>query len=113
MKKTNIQLAGKELTLNFGANYFVKYFYDSTGIDLIESAEVTFSGDIKKYEDWERFMKVICGFIYAGLMCDAKLTKYEPALNYDEISDAVYSMSSDEAGKLFAEVMKAFTPGEN
>lgn len=92
MKKTQVTISGKQITLNLGVNYFYKFFLEATGIDLIKEGLVEVQS--------VRIFDYVAGFIYAGAKAESMLTKQPFELTFDAVSHEVMSMNEKEASEL-------------
>jgi hypothetical protein len=108
MNKTNIlNISGKTIRVNFSVNYFFKYFFETTGIDLLgeKSIDVEESNTIKVFEQ-------LSALVYAGNKAQHSLDKTDGALSIEEANDLVYSLTPVDAIILLGECVKIINGDE-
>lgn len=90
-------VAGREYPVNFGINYYYKFFLEATGIDLIEKGILSLNeASIKSFD-------YTAGFLYAGHKAHCKMVKKDCTLTYEDALDIVMCLSEPEASALFLE----------
>lgn len=108
MKKINISLLGRDLTLNFGVGRFYNLFKEATGKDLLTYAEATGSTGL---------VEIVQGIVFAGYYAECKLNKQTPSLSKDEIFEAILDSDTTDIAKIFDGYIKSVSangvaPGE-
>jgi hypothetical protein len=109
MNTPKIKVAGEELTLNLSTNYFYKFFYQITGIDLVAHPTIPDAEGIKMFD-------YAAAFIAAGYKANCKIEGQEEKLTKETIEHLINSMELDEAGRIVVELvalMNADTKGDN
>jgi hypothetical protein len=98
MAKTNntITIEGKECVMNFTCNYFLRYFQEATGVDLIAGDELSVAS-VKIYD-------YLSGFIYAGHKAECSLNKKPCEITKEDAEHYVMSMSTEEAVKMMTDL---------
>lgn len=102
MKKLNIEISGKEFTLNFGANWFIEHFRNESGIDLIKDAAMI-TVDVQSVD----FFKVLQSFIYAGYLTECSIKRTDPELKKDDFIAHVMGLDEQGAIELFFQALSA------
>lgn len=108
MNKTNIlNISGKTIRVNFSVNYFFKYFFETTGIDLLgeKAIDIEESNTIKVFEQ-------LSALVYAGNKAQHSLDKQDGALSLEQASDLVYSLTPVDAIILLGECVKIINGDE-
>lgn len=130
-KKITITLFDKELTLNFGVNYFYKYFKEATGIDLyassfeialkvdsrqkqVEAAQkanlpipeengfsITETKLYKMISSTDNFLYA-AGILYAGYAAEKSVNREKMEFKYEDFEHIVYSMNESEVADILA-----------
>lgn len=101
MNKTNkekdLNISGRIVPVNFGINYFYKYFLEATGIDLIAQGLI----DVNTVKVFD----YTAGFIYAGHKAHCSLKKTECNISSEDAMDMIYSMSEKDATEMLTECL--------
>lgn len=101
MNKTNkeaiLNVSGKTIHVNFGVNYFYKYFLEATGVDLIASGLID-TQSVKIFD-------YLAGFLYAGNKAHCSLTDQRFDLSKEKVEKMVYSMDEKGATELLTECL--------
>lgn len=103
-KKMTLQLGGQNLVLNYGVNYFYKYFKEGTGMDLL-----TFS---KTEIDSVSLIEFVAGLIYAGHMAESKISNTNHTLTKQQVDEYVWALSPEESGKIFEQYNNLMSEGK-
>jgi hypothetical protein len=94
-KVKTLSLNGKDVVVNFGINYFYRYFLEATGVDLIANGLVDI-GTVKVFD-------YLAAFIYAGHKAECSFNRQKCELPFEDCQHEVLSMSEVEATKLLTE----------
>lgn len=92
-KKLNVNVCGREITLDLGVNMFYEIFEQQTGIDLFAGYLIDI-GTIK-------ILRYVKGFLIAGYRTACFKAGRQPELTDQQIIDYVMGIDPDEATDIF------------
>lgn len=92
-KKMKLDVGGKSIGLNFGANWFIEHFKRTTGHDLIKESlvEVVDFGSVQ-------FFEYIRNMIWAAYLAECSVRRLEPELQMSDVE--AFVMDTDEQGAI-------------
>lgn len=93
-KKIKTQIAGHDITLHFGNNYFYEFFDKEIGLDIATEGVV----DPEKFD---RFMRYTIGFIYCGHKAECAMNRNDAIHSLEDVRHWVMCMSMDDVKELF------------
>lgn len=82
---------GKTIPVNFGVNWFYKFYNETSGKDLMTGFAVETSLQVLEF---------CVNIYYAGYMAASKMDKFTPEITKEQIEDHVMSLNMAEATKL-------------
>lgn len=95
-KVKTLQVRDKNVVVNFGVNYFYKYFLEATGVDLIADGLVNL-GSVKIFD-------YLAAFIYSGYRAECSLKgEKKIEIKFEDFQHEVLSMSEQGASDLLTE----------
>lgn len=95
MKQKTLIIAGQHYAVNFGVNYFYRYFLEATGVDLIQNGLI----DLKSIKIFD----YLAGFLYAGCKAECSMKDVECTIAYKDADRIVMSITEQQASDLFIE----------
>jgi hypothetical protein len=102
MNKTNnkqgvITVNGKEYEVNFGVNYFIKYFNEVTGKDwVVDMADILSAIGKPAIEN-------TIAFLYAGHKAQCSIDKKPCELTIEQAEEMIWSLESKVTDKIYNE----------
>lgn len=90
-KKTSIEIDGKDVVLNYGANYFYEFFKEDSGQDLIEKPEI----DVQSLQSTKLF-SFTQSLVWSGYQCECAVNRVDPDFNRQDIKHLVMSKNDTE-----------------
>lgn len=103
-KKIKLSIAGKDVTCNFGVNYFYKHFNEITGIDLLI--------DGLKGMASTKIFDIIPAIYFAGYKAECSTKKEEPKLSKEDFEHHVLSANEEVATSMFQDYSNVINPKE-
>lgn len=97
-----LQVAGKQVTCNFGINYFYKFVYDITGRDML-SGNIDGLGSALGFE-------LLADLVYAGYKANNTVSGTKEDVTHEEITRHFLSMSPAEFTAALTDAIKAMNP---
>jgi hypothetical protein len=105
MKQKQIKIQDVTLPINLGVNYFYKYFFEMTGVDLIANPKLEGAEGVKMFE-------YAAAFIAAGYKAECKITKTDELHTKDDIEHMINSMDLLDASKIVIELVNLMNGGD-
>lgn len=103
MKKLNLTIQGKEVVLNFGANWFFEYYEKDSGHDLVKdpTLDLLDLGSTK-------LLKYLQSMVWAGYCTECSVNQQVRELKREDIEFFIMNGSEADATKLTFEIYAAY-----
>lgn len=102
---TNLTIEGKEVSLDFGANWFYEHYKEDSGIDLMKD---NLKVDVNSME----ILSVNQSLIWAAYQTNCSIKEVQPEVTRAQVKKFVMSMDLVKAYELFVKLLTAKCGGK-